>query len=85
MYLLFSLVFLLSVFEWTIEAGKYQWNDEHPFIGDGAKKHNEKFMLIPSIAFESEDQPGKFILFLDGWYFQALNPSRDSSRQEKRT
>ena len=83
MYLLLCLVFLPSILVWTIEGREHELNDEHPFVGDGVKNHNEKFMLIPSIGFESEDEPEKFTLFLNGWYYEALNPSRDSCRQEK--
>jgi len=68
-YLIFFIFVVNSV---TI---RQQTEDEHPFIIDDENK-SDKFMLIPSIGYEINDQPGEFNLILNGWYYKPLNLSR---------
>ena len=82
MYFMFCLVFLASVLQLTTNGQKVEVHDEHPFIGDDMKRVNDKFMLIPSVGYESADRPGKFTLFLTGWYYEAVEPSRRHGRRE---
>ncbi len=70
---MFRLIFLIFVVDSV--AVRHQFQDDHPFIKDD-KKTKDKFMLIPSIGYEINDEPGKFILILNGWYYEPLDSSR---------
>lgn len=52
-----------------------QLEDEHRFTSDD-DDDEKKFMLIPSIGYEINDNPGKFNLILNGWYYKPLSSSR---------
>ncbi|UJR21916.1 hypothetical protein I4U23_024986 [Adineta vaga] len=50
---------------------RHQFEDNHPFISDAkVSKNKDKFMLIPSIGFENDNQ---FTMIMNGWYYEPLD------------
>lgn len=83
---MFYLVFLVPLLQVATNGYKVKLHDEHPFFDDDdddTKEGNDKFMLIPSLGFESEDKPGKYSLFLSGWYHEPLESSRHCHRKAR--
>jgi hypothetical protein len=84
---MFCFIFLIFVVDCT--HVRHQFEDDHPFITDdddsvkNDEKNHDKFMLIPSIGYEMMDKSGKFLLILNGWYYEPLNPSRFSRLEIK--
>ena len=80
-FLVYTL-FCSALFNFSVHAGLKQLiKDAHPFIntaidamGLGAQQ-GEKFMLIPSLGYESKDKPGKFEVVVHGWLYQPLASS----------
>ncbi|CAF4066318.1 unnamed protein product [Adineta steineri] len=78
MYFMFCLVVIIFVVD-SITV-KHQFKDHHPFtIDNNTLKSNgkslDKFMLIPSIGYESNNEPDMFTIIVNGWYYEPLNPS----------
>jgi hypothetical protein len=71
-----------ALFEFSVHAGfKHFIQDAHPFIngvmdvmGLGVQA-GEKFMLIPSLGYESEVKPDKFEIIVWGWLYQPIESS----------
>ncbi len=77
MYFMFCLIFIIFVDDSA--TVRHQFQDDHPFIKDddnlkSNQKNKDKFMLIPSIAYEMENKPNTFTCILNGWYYEPLNP-----------
>jgi hypothetical protein len=75
MYYMFCLIFILFVDDGV--AVIHQFEDDHPFVKDDEsvnndEKNQDKFMLIPSIGYEMNNQPGKFTLILNGWFYEPM-------------
>ena len=72
MYSIFGFILLLVIVD-SIVAVRHQLDDDDPFIVDAKEKVHDKFMLIPSIGFETND--GGYTLLLNGWHYEPLTSS----------
>jgi hypothetical protein len=77
MHFVFRLIFIIFLVDSA--TVRHQFQDDHPFTTDddsvnSDEKNKDKFMLIPSIAYEMNDKPGTFTCILNGWYYEPLTP-----------